>query len=77
MSKSYRQLEQELEILKSKKWNIYQVRKLEKELERYRPSYEFTQHIQSHLKDGEFVICKICGKGLKEFEGEHEEADES
>ena len=27
----------------------------------------FIKHIQSHLKDGEEVVCKICGKTAKEI----------
>ena len=27
----------------------------------------FIKHIQSHLKEGEEVICKICGKTAKEI----------
>lgn len=27
----------------------------------------FISHIKSHLKDGEFVICKICGKSAEEI----------
>ena len=28
---------------------------------------KFIKHIQSHLKDGEEVICKICGKTAKKI----------
>ena len=27
----------------------------------------FVAHIQAHLKNGEFVICKICGKSVDEI----------
>lgn len=27
----------------------------------------FIRHIQSHLKNGENVICKICGKTAEEI----------
>jgi len=27
----------------------------------------FINHIKSHLKDGEFVLCKICGKSAEEI----------
>ena len=28
---------------------------------------KFEKHIKAHLKDGEEVICKICGKTAKEI----------
>lgn len=34
---------------------------------------KFIEHIQAHLKPGQEVICKICGKSAKaiaEYEGE-------
>jgi hypothetical protein len=27
----------------------------------------FVEHIQGHLDEGEQVICKICGKSIKEI----------
>ena len=33
----------------------------------------FIQHIQNHLKQGQEVICKICGKTAKEIIGESDE----
>lgn len=35
----------------------------------------FIQHIQSHLKEGEFVICKICGKKAEDIIKAQEEKD--
>ena len=28
---------------------------------------QFIEHIQAHLKPGEVVICKICGKTIDEI----------
>lgn len=36
---------------------------------------KFIEHIQAHLKPGQEVICKICGKSAKaiaEYEGSHD-----
>ena len=30
----------------------------------------FIQHIQSHLSEGQEVVCKICGKTAREMKGE-------
>lgn len=35
------------------------------------PESVFINHIKSHLKEGEFVICKICGKDVAEIYAEH------
>ena len=32
--------------------------------------HKFIRHIQAHLKPGEEVICKICGKTVKEIDDE-------
>jgi hypothetical protein len=34
------------------------------------PDHKFIRHIQAHLKPGEEVICKICGKTVKEIDNE-------
>lgn len=35
------------------------------------PESVFINHIKSHLKEGEIVICKICGKDVAEIYAEH------
>lgn len=40
--------------------------KLGKQLDKGRDNI-FISHIKSHLKDGEFVICKICGESADEI----------
>ena len=35
------------------------------------PESVFINHIKSHLKEGEVVICKICGKDVAEIYAEH------
>lgn len=37
---------------------------------------EFVRHINAHLKVGEVVVCKICGKSIFEIWGEKGEAVE-
>lgn len=37
------------------------------ELQRKIRDTHFINHIQAHLKDGEVVICKICGKTADEI----------
>ena len=32
----------------------------------------FIKHIQKHLKEGQEVICKICGKTAKEIQKQEE-----
>ena len=36
------------------------------------PDHRFIRHIQAHLKPGEEVICKICGKTVREIDAEAE-----
>jgi len=31
----------------------------------------FVEHIQAHLKEGQVVICKICGKSVDEIWNDH------
>ena len=45
-----------------------EVKAKQEEIEWLKPYYRFYKHIEAHLTSDEKVICKICGKTLKQIE---------